>query len=96
MSTRYLSSGDLARVAGVNVETLRYYERRGILRAPARTESGHRRYDPASVALLRLVRRAQALGWSGGRRHSASPWRRSETCFGALRTRGQFAAMSAG
>jgi DNA-binding transcriptional MerR regulator len=64
MSARYLSSGDLARVAGVNVETLRYYERRGILRAPARTESGHRRYDAESVALLRLVRRAQALGFS--------------------------------
>lgn len=64
MSARYLSSGELARQAGLNVETLRYYERRGILRAPVRTESGHRRYDPESVALLRLVKQAQALGFT--------------------------------
>lgn len=64
MSGRYLSSGELAREAGVNSETLRYYERRNLLPRPARTASGHRRYDPDAVALLRLIRRAQGLGFT--------------------------------
>lgn len=64
MSTRYLSSGELAREAGLNLETLRYYERRGLLPPPPRTESGHRRYDPESVSLLRLIKRAQGLGFT--------------------------------
>jgi len=64
MSLRFLSSGELAREAGINSETLRYYERRGLLPPPARTESGHRRYDPEAVSLLRLIRRAQGLGFT--------------------------------
>ncbi len=64
MSERYLSSGELAREAGVNAETLRYYERRSLLPRPARTASGHRRYDPDAVALLRLIKRAQGLGFT--------------------------------
>lgn len=64
MSKRFLTSGQLAREAGVNLETLRYYERRGLLSRPARTASGHRRYDPEAVALLRLIKRAQELGFT--------------------------------
>ena len=64
MSRRYLSSGELAREAGVGPETLRYYERRNILPRPARTASGHRRYDPDTVSILRLVRSAQDLGFT--------------------------------
>lgn len=64
MSQRYLSSGELAREAGVNSETLRYYERRDLLPRPARTASGHRRYGPEAVALLRLIKRAQNLGFT--------------------------------
>jgi DNA-binding transcriptional MerR regulator len=64
MSRRYLSSGELAREAGVNPETLRYYERRNLLPRPARTESGHRRYDSEAVSLLRLIKRAQELGFT--------------------------------
>jgi MerR family mercuric resistance operon transcriptional regulator len=64
MSTRHLSSGELAREAGLNLETLRYYERRGLLPPPSRAESGHRRYDPESVSLLRHIKRAQGLGFT--------------------------------
>lgn len=64
MSLRYLSSGELARKAGVNPETIRYYERRGLIPIPARTGSGHRRYDPEAVSLLRLIGRAQDLGFA--------------------------------
>ena len=64
MTQRYLSSGELAREAGLNPETLRYYERRGLLPPPARTSTGHRRYDPEAVSLLRLIRRAQDLGFT--------------------------------
>ena len=64
MSQRYLSSGELAREVGVNPETLRYYERRDLLPRPARTESGHRRYDPEAVSILRLIKRAQELGFT--------------------------------
>ena len=64
MNPRRLSSGELARLAGVNPETIRYYERRDLLPRPSRTESGHRRYDPEAVSLLRLIKRAQDLGFT--------------------------------
>jgi DNA-binding transcriptional MerR regulator len=64
MSTRSLSSGELARKAGVNPETLRYYERRGLLPRPARTASGHRRYDAEALTILKLIKRAQELDFS--------------------------------
>jgi MerR family copper efflux transcriptional regulator len=61
---KLLSSGELARQAGINVETLRYYERVGLLRRPARTASGHRRYDVEVLAFLRIVKLAQELGFT--------------------------------
>ncbi len=48
----------------MNVETLRYYERRGLLPAPDRTPSGHRRYDEATVHFLRAIKEAQAVGFT--------------------------------
>ena len=54
--------GEVASRAGVNVETLRYYERRGLLPAPDREPSGHRRYDEETVRFLRAIKEAQALG----------------------------------
>jgi DNA-binding transcriptional MerR regulator len=48
----------------VNVETLRYYERRGLLPAPERTPSGHRRYDEETVRFLRAIKEAQAVGFT--------------------------------
>jgi DNA-binding transcriptional MerR regulator len=48
----------------VNVETLRYYERRGLLPAPERTPSGHRRYDEETVRFLGAIKEAQAVGFT--------------------------------
>ena len=56
--------GEVAERAGVNVETLRYYERRGLLPAPARMPSGHRRYDEETVRFLRAIKEAQAVGFT--------------------------------
>ena len=54
----------MATEAGVNVQTLRYYERRGLLAAPARLPSGYRDYRPETVRTVRFVKRAQQLGFS--------------------------------
>ena len=48
----------------MNVETLRYYERRGLLPAPERTPSGHRRYDEDTVRFVRAIKEAQAVGFT--------------------------------
>ncbi len=56
--------GEVAARAGVHVETLRYYERRGLLPAPAREPSGHRRYDEETVRFLRAIKEAQAMGFT--------------------------------
>lgn len=58
-----MTIGRIAKLAEVNIETIRYYERRGLLPVPPRTESGYRLYDMASVARLRFVREAQNLGF---------------------------------
>lgn len=59
-----MRSGQLAERAGVNPETLRYYERRGLLPTPPRTGAGYRDYPATTVELLRFVKRAQELGFS--------------------------------
>ena len=59
-----LRAGEVARRAGVNIQTLRYYERRGLLTAPARSNGGHRRYPPDAVALLGVIKAAQRLGFT--------------------------------
>jgi DNA-binding transcriptional MerR regulator len=56
--------GEVASRAGVNVETLRYYERRGLLPPPDREPSGHRRYDEDTVRFLRAIKEAQAAGFT--------------------------------
>ncbi len=56
--------GEVAQRAGVNVETLRYYERRGLLPAPERAPSGHRRYDEQTMRFLRAIKEAQAVGFT--------------------------------
>jgi len=56
--------GEVASKAGVNAPTLRYYERRGILRKPDRRASGYREYDAETVRIVRFVKRAQELGFS--------------------------------
>ena len=59
-----MRAGEAARRAGVNAATLRYYERRGLLPAPARTPSGHRHYDEDAVRFLRAIKEAQAIGFT--------------------------------
>ena len=54
----------MARRAGVNVETLRYYERRGLLAGPERAPGGHRQYDEDAVRFLRAIKEAQEAGFS--------------------------------
>lgn len=61
---RALRIGQVAGEAGVNVQTLRYYERRGILQAPVRSASGYREYPPDTVRVIRFIKRAQELGFS--------------------------------
>jgi MerR family transcriptional regulator, mercuric resistance operon regulatory protein len=62
--TAALRSGEVARAAGVNAQTLRYYERRGLLAEPERTLGGHRLYPPDTVTTLRAIKAAQRLGFS--------------------------------
>jgi MerR family mercuric resistance operon transcriptional regulator len=59
-----LRIGKLARLANVNVQTLRFYEREGLLSKPHRRLSGYREYPPESIGLVRLIKRIQALGFS--------------------------------
>ena len=59
-----MTIGELAAAAHVNVQTVRYYERRGILSAPDRTASGYRTYEAEALDRLRFIRRAQELGFS--------------------------------
>ncbi len=59
-----LSIGQLAEAAGVHIETVRYYERRGLLPEPPRTASGYRQYGPDDVWRLEFVGRAKALGFT--------------------------------
>src|SRR5262249_493433 len=56
--------GTAAEQAGVNVQTLRYYERRGLLPRPPRRESGYREFPDEAVGVVRFIKRAQDLGFS--------------------------------
>ncbi len=56
--------GELARRAGVRVDTVRYYERHGLVTPLGRRASGYRRYGELQLARLRFIRRAKALGFS--------------------------------
>ena len=59
-----LTIGQLARTAAVNVETIRYYQRRGLLDEPAKPLSGRRRYSGAAARRVRFIKRAQQLGFT--------------------------------
>ena len=56
--------GQLAARAQVNIQTLRFYEREGLLRPPLRTASGYRSYEPADLDLVRFIRLCQSLGFT--------------------------------
>ncbi len=62
--TRDLTIGRMAGLAGVNVETVRYYQRRGLLEEPKKPLDGYRRYPSEMVKHIRFIKRAQALGFT--------------------------------
>jgi MerR family mercuric resistance operon transcriptional regulator len=78
-----LRSGQVAEAAGVNLQTVRYYERRGLLAEPDRTLGGHRLYPEETVTVLRVIKAARRLGFSlqevadlidvGAHRHGRRP-----------------------
>jgi DNA-binding transcriptional MerR regulator len=91
--TSGLRSGEVAAAAGVNLQTLRYYERRGLLAEPDRTLGGHRLYPSVTLTVLRVIKAAQRLGFTldevadlldAGRHHHRRPgcepggWRSAE------------------
>jgi DNA-binding transcriptional MerR regulator len=59
-----LRSSQVAAAAGVNLQTLRYYERRGLLAEPVRSLGGHRLYPAEAVTVLRVIKAAQRLGFT--------------------------------
>ena len=59
-----LTRGQLAQRVGVNLETLRFYEKEGLLSPPPRTASGYRQFAESAIERLEFVRRAKSLGFS--------------------------------
>ncbi|MGV3548647.1 MerR family transcriptional regulator [Rhizobium sp.] len=64
MGSKVLTIGRLASATGTNIETIRYYERSGILPRPSRTDGNYRSYDPEHLNRLSFIRRARDLGFS--------------------------------
>ena len=59
-----LTIGEIAKAADVGIETVRFYEREGLIPEPARRQSGYRQYPPDTVRRLRFIRRAKDLGFT--------------------------------
>ena len=59
-----MTIGKLAKAAGVGVETVRFYERKGLIRKPVKRETGYRTYSQEEVTRIRFIRRAQELGFT--------------------------------
>lgn len=59
-----LTIGQLAKELGINIETIRYYERRGLIAEPPRRESGYREFSPEYVKRICFIKRAQTLGFT--------------------------------
>ena len=63
-SMHTMTIGQIAREAGIGVETIRFYEREGLLERPARRQSGYRQFEPDAIARLRFIKQAQRLGFT--------------------------------
>lgn len=59
-----LTVGKVAKEASVNIETIRFYEKKGLLPKPPRSRSGYRQYSPETVSRVRFIKRSQELGFS--------------------------------
>ncbi|MGE3273922.1 MAG: heavy metal-responsive transcriptional regulator [Vicinamibacterales bacterium] len=85
--TATLTRSELARATGVSADTLRHYERKGVLPAPPRTANGYRRYPQEAVTRVALIRRALLVGFTlgelagvlGERDRGGTPCRRVRT-----------------
>lgn len=64
MAGKWLGPSDVSARSGVSTDTLRHYERLGLLSATVRTRAGYRRYHPSTVARVQLIQRALAIGFS--------------------------------
>jgi DNA-binding transcriptional MerR regulator len=62
ISGKTLSAGELARRAGVSADTIRYYERKGVIAPPPRGANGYRRYPEEALGRIQLIRRAMGIG----------------------------------
>ncbi len=60
----FLTIGQLAKEANVNIETIRFYERRGLIPEPPRQESGYRQYTPDYAIRIKFIKRAQEVGFT--------------------------------
>lgn len=56
--------GDLAKEAGVSTQTIRFYERRGLLKTPMRTQAGYRSYSDSFVQIVRFIKQSKELGYT--------------------------------
>ena len=72
--------GEVSKAAGVGIDAIRFYEREGLIPAPARRPSGYREYTPDVVVSLRFIRRAKELGSRGDPRQSSVPFRVRGRC----------------
>jgi Hg(II)-responsive transcriptional regulator len=81
-----MRAGQLAQAAGVHLETLRYYERLGLLPSPPRRTSGYREYPAETIPLLRFIKRAQELGFTLAEIEELLRLRSSQQSCGAVRS----------
>jgi MerR family mercuric resistance operon transcriptional regulator len=72
--------GRLAETAGVHVETVRYYQRRGLVTMPSRANGGFRRYSNTDVERLRFIKRAQSTGFTLAEIEALLTLRESQSC----------------
>lgn len=85
-----LTIGRFAQEAGINLETVRYYERRGLLPKPPRTSSGYRLFSPEAKRRIKFIKRAQDLGFSLQEIHELLELRTSpRTSTGEVRRRAE-------
>ena len=90
MAVQFLQIGAVSKRAKVGVETIRYYEREGLLSQPARRPSGYRQYDDSVVARLQFIRRAKELGFTLGEiRELLGLWFNDETKCAHVRQRAE-------
>lgn len=85
MKDRPFTIGELARQTGASIETIRYYERIGLMPRPPRTGGGRRAYGPESLAMLNFVRRSRELGFGLDDIRELLAQRRAQPCCASVK-----------